>query len=181
MYLERIMSGIPQINSHVAPVAKLLLETWVEGGTVYIAGNGGSASTSQHFATDLQKVLIERKIRGKVSSLSDNISSLTMIANDYSFAEVYSKQLELYLMRKDLLICISASGNSENIRRAIEVTKSRNVKSIGITGFDGGWLSENCSIPVILKTDIGDYGVAEDLHIILCHAVKEYLMNELVI
>lgn len=179
MYLRRLMQRLSPIELHVPILAEMLLETWSKGGTVYVLGNGGSASTSQHFSADLQKVFIERSFHGKVISLNDNISTITMIANDYSFDEIFSRQLRSKIEKDDIVICISASGNSINVRKAIEVARELAVKSVGIVGFDGGWMRDNCSICLLIETDVGDYGVAEDAHLILCHAVKEYLVERL--
>jgi D-sedoheptulose 7-phosphate isomerase len=176
MYIHRISKRISQIDEELLELfSSALLDTWSQEGVVYVIGNGGSAATSQHFATDIQKLSMQRGLQWRILSLNDNNSLVTMIGNDYSFDEIFSRQLTILLRRNDLLICISASGNSRNIQNAVEIARKRGTKSMGIVGFNGGWLKQNASVCLNIETDMGDYGVAEDLHMILCHSVKEYL------
>lgn len=121
---------------------------------VFICGNGGSASTSDHFATDLIK-------KGKRAiSLSANASVITMIGNDYGFEHVFSKQLEPFVTKEDLVITISCSGTSPNIKRAQEMALDKGATVYTFTTFKG---------------EDRDYGKLENEHLTFAHAVSALL------
>lgn len=147
-------------------------------GSVYVAGNGGSAATANHFAVDLG---VGSHIRntGRVInaiSLSSNSAILTALGNDVSFENIFSKQLEVHNPEPtDLVIAISASGNSTNILRLLETAKRYSVKTCALTGFEGGAAKSIVDISVHVPTSIGEYGIVEDLHLAICHAVAEAL------
>ena len=139
------------------------------GGTIWVAGNGGSASTASHFAQDMGE--IGRKIRGKgfrTQSINDNVSALTAISNDYSYDNVFSLQIEYNFDLGDVLIVISASGNSPNVIKAVNLAKEKGGVTVGLVGFeDGGRLAQICDHMVHIKSKKGEYGPVEDLHLIL--------------
>ncbi len=143
------------------------------GATVYIAGNGGSAATAGHWANDLVKA--GRRAGGppmRAVSLGQNVSSLTALANDEGYDRVFSGQLENLGRPEDLLVVISASGNSPNLVRAVEAARARGIATVGILGFDGGVLKSMVGIPVWVPTDRGAYELAEDCHSAICHALS---------
>jgi len=147
-------------------------------GVVYIAGNGGSAATADHFAVDLGVGAHTRKKERVVNaiSLSSNSAILTALGNDVSFENIFSMQLEIHNPGSaDLVIVISASGDSPNILRLLETAKRYGVKTCAITGFDGGKAKSIVDISIHVPTNIGEYGIAEDLHLAICHAVAEAL------
>ena len=150
------------------------------GTTIYIAGNGGSASTASHWVNDLGKAT---KAAGRppmrVMSLSDNISWLTALGNDEGYHRVFSGQLENFAKSGDVLIVISASGNSPNLVEAVKVARDNGVTTIGFLGFDGGVLKEMVDLPVWLPTNRGEYGLVESAHSLLCHVLSECLVRDL--
>ena len=144
--------------------------------TVFILGNGGSASTASHFANDLG--IGPRRLGGatyRAVSLSDNVSALTAIANDRHYDEVFVEQLKTLLDPGDLVLAISASGNSPNILRAAQYARTQGAIVVAFTGFGGGQLVELADDVVHIATPHGDYGPVEDLHMLLDHLLTSYL------
>lgn len=143
--------------------------------TIYLLGNGGSAATANHMATDL---MFGSKIKNpslKAISLVGNSSILTATGNDVGFEQIFLRQLEQLINHGDLVILISASGNSPNIIKVAEFTSSQNIKTIGFTGFDGGKLLKMTDISVHVPTSKGKYGIVEDIHSIIGHMITEKL------
>jgi len=145
--------------------------------TVFVAGNGGSATTATHIANDwmLGTGIINPPLR--VICLTDNSAALTATGNDQTFERIFVRQLEHLARPGDLLVGISASGNSENLAVSFDYARKIGVNTVGITGFDGGTLAKMADLSIHVATDIGDYGVAEDIHLLIGHAVKELLMS----
>ena len=141
---------------------------------IFVAGNGGSAAISNHLCCDFTKGCDHKGFnRLKVTSLSCNIPMITAIANDISYDETISYQLETLLSDKDVVILISSSGKSQNILNAAAVTRKRHATLIGLTGFDGGVLKNLADIS--LHVPINNYGVVEDVHQSLMHIIAQYI------
>ena len=141
-------------------------------GTIYVIGDGGSASTASHFAVDFLKGLGK-----KVFSLCDNSSILTAISNDDNFIHCYSGQLDTLWEEDDLLLVISVSGNSLNLVDGVGLVKLRSGKVIGLLGKRGtGIIANYCDI--VISVDSDSYELCEDLHLAICHCIKEILANE---
>lgn len=135
---------------------------------IYVIGNGGSASTASHFACDLTT-------HGyRAISLTDNNAVITRIGNDFGYDNIFIEQLKLYFKAGDVLVAISASGNSPNLLRAVEYANTLGT-TVAIVGFDGGRLANMCNIVVHTRTNNGDYEGAEDRHLEVCHAVAKRL------
>jgi D-sedoheptulose 7-phosphate isomerase len=150
------------------------------GSTIYIAGNGGSAATASHWVNDLGKAT---KACGRAPlramSLSDNVSWLTALANDEGYDRVFSGQLENFARAGDVLVVISASGNSANLIKAVELAKLRAVITIGLLGFDGGALKTQVDECLWIPSEKGTYGLVESGHSLLCHILTDCLMKDL--
>ncbi|MDR3348953.1 MAG: SIS domain-containing protein [Acidaminococcales bacterium] len=137
-------------------------------GTVYIFGNGGSASTASHFANDFNKGLSEHLEQPfRFVCLNDNIATILAIANDISYDAIFEFQLRGKVTEKDLVIGISGSGNSPNVLKAIELAKSANALTVGITGFGGGKLAELADVS--LNVPVMSMQITEDVHMIFDH------------
>lgn len=177
-YSKYITHLLANLNFHlVDEVAKLLIKTSKQGGTIYFAGNGGSASAASHFATDFSHGLVGGTGQlVKAVSLSDNASLLTAISNDHGYENIFINQLKNLLQINDVLVVISASGNSPNVVKAAEFAKEKGVKTVALVGFDGGQLKEICDYVVQVETDKGQYGPVEDMHTILNHMLATYLI-----
>ena len=147
---------------------------------LFLAGNGGSAANANHLAADLIYG-VNQAGRGtfQVHSLSANPSVLTCLGNDIGYENIFSHQLFRKASKGDLCFLISASGNSQNLIRAVEACKSLGLISIGILGFDGGKLAKVVDHLVLVETDIGKYGPVEDIHLGICHAVSALVAKEL--
>jgi D-sedoheptulose 7-phosphate isomerase len=150
------------------------------GGTVYLAGNGGSAAIASHWANDLGKgTKASSRAFMRVICLSDNVSWLTALANDEGYDRVFSGQLENFAGRGDLFVAISASGSSPNLIEAVELARERGVVTIGLLGFDGGVLRGLVDECLWLPTDPGKYGLVESGHSVLCDILTTCLMLDL--
>lgn len=148
-------------------------------GTVYVAGNGGSAATATHWVNDLCKATrADGRLPIKAMSLTDNASFLTALANDEGYDRVFAGQLENFAKAGDVLIVISASGNSPNLVRAVETARERGVATIALLGFDGGILKEKADDFVWLPTEIGAYGLAETGHSVVTDVITTCLIRE---
>jgi D-sedoheptulose 7-phosphate isomerase len=147
--------------------------------TVYVAGNGGSAATASHWVNDLGKAT-KRSGRTpmRVMCLGDNSSWLTALANDEGYDEVFSGQLENFTHEGDVLVVISASGNSPNLVRAVDVARRAGAVTIGLLGFDGGVLKDRVSDCVWLSTEKGAYELVEDGHAVICHILTTCLAQD---
>jgi len=143
--------------------------------TVFVAGNGGSATTASHMVTDLMfgRGLPEPGLR--VVGLADNQAVITATGNDVSFDEVFARQIRRLAHAGDILILISASGKSPNIIRAAEEARSLGVTVIGLTGFDGGQLAGLSDVSIHVPSETGASGPVEDVHLIINHMLVHLL------
>ncbi len=171
--LDNLDTGI------IEKVTRFIESAYNTGNYIYIIGNGGSASTASHMANDFLKNICTNSEGGfKVLSLTDNNSIITAISNDEGYENLFINQLKVFLKKDDVLIAISASGNSANILNAIEYAKNRGAKTIGFVGFDGGKLRDMVDVCVHIKTSKGVYGPVEDIHLILNHIISGYLKDK---
>jgi D-sedoheptulose 7-phosphate isomerase len=147
-----------------------------KGAMIYVAGNGGSAATASHWVNDLGKAT-KRSGQApiRVMSLSDNVSWLTALANDEGYERVFAGQLENFAQPGDVLVVISASGNSQNLVQAVELAKSRGATTIAFVGFDGGVLKDMVHDYFWFPTSKGAYGIVESGHALLCHILTTCL------
>ena len=163
----------------VERVFQLLRRARDSGATVYVAGNGGSAATAAHWTNDLGK---RTKHSGRspirVMCLADNTPWLTALANDEGYERVFSGQLENFARAGDLLVVISASGNSPNVVQALEFAKSKGLVTVGFLGFDGGVAKNMVDECVWIATEKGDYELVEDCHMVLCHILTKCLSED---
>lgn len=161
----------------VEKAAELIIEKIVNGKSIWVIGNGGSASTAEHFEIDLMYIKrdsIERKI--KVTALTSNSAVITAIANDKGYEYIFSTQLERKAQKGDLCIIISASGNSKNLVEANKVCKTIGIQTLAILGFDGGELLKTSDVPIHFKSEYGRYGVVEDVHLSICHQISQAVL-----
>ena len=169
-YLDEVLATTALLRAEeVASGCQLLADAIRNERGVYICGNGGSASTASHLAVDLGKNLhtgTGRRVR--VISLTDNVPWLTALANDLGYAECFVEQLRNYLQPDDLVIGISASGDSENVVRAFEYARDLGAQLLALIGFDGGRLAQLA--PRRVWVDSYDYGIVESAHLIVAHA-----------
>ena len=144
---------------------------------IFVCGNGGSAAIANHLLCDYIKLLRKNtKLKPKVISLSTSNELITAISNDFAYDKIFSEQLEYLANAGDLLILISSSGNSKNIINAIKFCKKKKIKTIGLSGFKGGYLSKEADINLHFKCE--NYGISEDSHHVVMHVVIQYLRQK---
>ena len=165
----------------IAAVARLMLECWRSGHTVFCVGNGGSAATAAHFVTDLMWGHRDGVTEPpRVIALTTNLALLTAVGNDVSYDEVFVEQLRGLLRPGDLVVAISVSGNSPNVLRAVQFARERGGQAIGLVGCDGGRLKSLCAACVHVATAKGEYEVAEDVHHTACHIIASFVKRQIV-
>ncbi len=158
----------------IARLADQIVIAEKKGREIFVMGNGGSAATASHWATDLSKTAyVAGRPMIRCRSLSENIPYLTAIGNDLSFDDIFSRQLENILTLGDLVILISGSGNSKNLIKACLWAKKKKAQTVGILGFDGGKLKKMVDLPIIVPST--QYGVIEDMHMAIGHILTFYL------
>jgi D-sedoheptulose 7-phosphate isomerase len=177
-YLSNINRAISEIDlDKIQTVAQVIYNAYKNDKQIFIIGNGGSASTASHFACDLGKGTVKdfskRQKRFRVFSLTDNVATLMAFGNDLSFDKVFSEQLKNLINAGDLVIGISASGNSPNVVKAIEYAKSVGAKTVGLLGFTtGGKLKRLVDFEITVQDN--HYGRSEDIHLIIVHLISNY-------
>ena len=142
-YLARLRDLLDVLPDQSDRFIDTLFDAFERGATVFLAGNGGSAANASHFGQDLAKgtlASMDATRRFRVIPLTDNIGFITALANDEGYDSIFEQQLRNLGRRGDVLVAISGSGNSPNVLRAVEYARSAGIKTIGVTGFDGGKL-----------------------------------------
>ncbi len=174
-YLSEVLGRLD--DAAIAAFIDALLSARERGARIFFIGNGGSAATASHFANDIAigSRSFERPFRA--ISLADNVAILTAVANDYGYDEVFVRQLQALMSPGDVVVAISASGNSPNVVKAVEWANAHGGITVGLTGFDGGRLMRAARLAVHAPTHKGEYGPTEDVHIVLNHLVGAFLIN----
>ncbi len=177
-YLSELLAALD--HDEVRRVADCFLKARALAATIYFVGNGGSAATASHFAQDLTEVGRKAGLNGfRTLSLTDSVPYITALANDYGYESVFTWQLAELFKKNDVLVAISASGNSPNVVNAVQYAKKSGGVTIGLVGFDGGKLKTMCDHVINVKTRPGEYGPVEDVHMVLDHMITTYLLMKL--
>jgi D-sedoheptulose 7-phosphate isomerase len=164
----------------VVDVVDELHDAWRRRALIAIAGNGGSASTASHMATDLVKATkVDGRPAVRALSLADNVALLTALANDDGYEVGFERQVEAIFRPGDVLVLISASGNSPNVVNAAQEAQALGGKAIALVGFDGGKLAEICDLVVHARSERGEYGPVEDVHLVLNHMITGCLLERI--
>ncbi len=181
-YIDYLSQVLNKINKKsISDLEKLLEKTRRHNNTIFIAGNGGAASTAITMANDLGfDVLKKTKIKKtfKIQSLNDNPSVITAIANDTGYENTFVNQLKIHFKKGDILIVLSASGNSLNLIKACNWVKKKNGKTVGILGFDGGKLLKICNLNIHIKTQKNEYGPVEDAQLVINHILAHWFQKK---
>ena len=175
-YFSTIKKLLDELDKDSIEAAVNLIESSINGGRhIYIMGNGGSAATASHMANDFSKgIKTGTQKHFKAISLTDNVPLITAIGNDEGYDQIFVNQLKAFMNKGDVVIGISASGNSPNILNALQYAKDNGAKTIGIIGFDGGKAKELVDACIHVKTPYGWYGPVEDIHMIMDHLISGY-------
>lgn len=156
---------------------EMLVEAVRKGRRIFLCGNGGSASDSQHIACELIGRIREHGISVPAFSLASNISTLTALSNDFGYENIFSKQLTVYGKEGDILIVMSTSGESLNIIRALETARKLNMKIIGLTGRKENRLSSMANLAIRVPSD--DTPRIQEAHIMIGHILTSVLKRAL--
>jgi D-sedoheptulose 7-phosphate isomerase len=178
-YLAELARVLPLVPDHaLAEAIEILLEARATGRRIYVMGNGGSASTASHLVCDLVKsAAVEGFAPLKAFTLADNTALLTAWANDWAYERIFVEQVVGLIEPGDVLIAISASGNSRNIVAALSAANSLGAHTIGLLGFDGGAALE--LVDVAIHIPCADYGLVEDTHAAIGHAMTAAIRQTL--
>ena len=150
---EDVFARLDALAREVERAGALMAETLAAGGKLLLCGNGGSAADSQHIAAELTGRFVRDRRPLAALALTTDTSALTSVANDYSFEEVFARQVTALGRRADCLLAISTSGHSRNVVRAVEAARAAGLHVIGLLGRDGGALRALCDVPIVVPSD----------------------------
>ena len=178
--LKKVLDDLPL--EPIEQIIQLMEEAYQAERKIFVIGNGGSAATASHMMNDLCKGTLGHKgdapwRRCRVISLADNVALMTAWANDTDYNHIFSEPLKNLAQAGDVLVAISASGNSPNIIAAAEAAKELGVEVVGLTGFGGGQLANLSDAAFVVPSS--EYGPVEDVHMILDHIITGYLYERL--
>ncbi|MEB2312597.1 MAG: SIS domain-containing protein [Sorangiineae bacterium] len=170
-FLDELVAALGEIDERaVERIVGLLADAHRAGRAVLIMGNGGSAATASHFACDLQAAARSGK-RLRVSSLNDNVPVLTALANDLGYENVFSEQVASNVAAGDIVIVLTASGDSENVLRAVRAASDHGAVTVGILGFGGGRARALVDHALVLQSR--KFGIVESAHSALEHLITD--------
>jgi len=177
-YFQRLHDATATVDrDKLAAAADLISRAYENRATVFSCGNGGSAAISNHLHCDhLKGCQTDTSLRPRLVSLSATIETMTAIANDLSYDEIFVYQLQTMADPGDVLITVSSSGDSENVIRAVKWANENDVRVISMTGFNGGRSARLAEIN--LHVDSDNYGIIEDVHQSLMHILAQYVRLE---
>ncbi len=178
-YIDNLKELLDQIDPVIIEQIIQEIEITVQNRSkIYILGNGGSSATASHMVNDLGAGLRRRGIMNfDVSSLGDNSPVVTAIANDIGYENIFYMQMKGLLSADDLVIAISCSGDSPNILKAVKYAKELGCRIVGVTGFEGGQLKIDSDVNSHVDAPKGEYGLVEDVHMVLDHIVYSYYIH----
>ena len=174
-YIGDILKSIDTLSVH--RLIEILIDARNKDANIFVIGNGGSAATASHFANDINIGTQSYQNPFRVISLVDNLTIISALGNDFGYENIFSKQLALQSRPNDLLIGISASGNSPNLLNAFEYAISSNIFTVSLTGFDGGKLKDLANHNIHVPTKDKEYGPAEDAHMVIVGLIGSYLIR----
>lgn len=180
MASESIEAKRAFFDSHsdaVARAAQLLVEAIKADGKVLIFGNGGSAADAQHIAAELVNRLNYDRPPIAAIALTTDTSILTSVGNDSTFEDLFERQLRALGRAGDVAIAISTSGNSPNVLRAVEAARALKIKTVGLTGRDGGRLASEVDVPLVVETESTQR--IQETHITIGHILCELIEDAL--
>ncbi len=187
-YLQETKELVGQLDPEtIERFTNVMFEAWQNGNTLYLFGNGGSAGTAQHMACDLFKcTIVAGKPRFKVLCLNDNMPLMSALTNDDGWGEVYVQQLMTWWKPGDVVLGISVHGGvgedkagvwSQNLLKAIAYANDHDGKSLGLVGFDGGAMKDQCTESIIIPAESTPH--TEGLHVVMHHLVATALRQKI--
>jgi D-sedoheptulose 7-phosphate isomerase len=162
--------------AQVAEVVELLRKAADTGAQIFVFGNGGSAANASHFVTDVGKGSSDASgVRFRILSLNDNTAWMTAIGNDYSYEDVFLRQLQNYARPGDLALCMSVSGNSPNLTKAMSWARENGVTTVALVGAKRGGLATIAEHVLVIPDT--HYGRVEDAQMTICHMLAYAFME----
>lgn len=179
-YFFNVETLLPNDLSEIDQIIEALITAITQKRNIWMIGNGGSASTADHFEVDLSFVrLTNNPITVKAKSLCSNSALITAIGNDIGFEKIFSHQLLRNASQGDLCFAISASGNSPNIIEAFKICDEKSVRKIALLGFDGGIVRKLADHSILVESEIGQFGPVEDTHLSICHYIASIIKDRI--
>lgn len=184
MFFDVYASGITEAlntidRDSIDDARRVILEHASDRLPIYVFGNGGSASLSEHFSCDHTKgVRHDTPLHSNIISLASNMALITAIANDYSYDEIFSKQIEAFPDKCGLAIAISASGSSKNIVKGLRTARDKGIKTMAFVGFDGGHVLDYEMADYVVHVLSDNYGIVEDCHQIVMHSIAQSIRSK---
>ena len=169
-----------ELSDTIDKAVKIITKKLQNGGKILLCGNGGSAADAQHLAAEFLVRLRPNVNRPAIPALSlaQDTSTITACGNDYGFDDIFLRTLQAIGTKKDVLICISTSGNSKNILRVLKEAKKRNIFTIGFLGNDGGKAKKKCDIKLVVDSNIT--ARIQECHIFLGHFILQNVEDNLI-
>jgi D-sedoheptulose 7-phosphate isomerase len=170
-YLLKDKAALDSLSiEKLTPIIDVFHKAWQDDRQIFVFGNGGSAANCSHFATDLGKGSSDKlPKRFKIISLNDNTAWITAIGNDYSYDDIFLRQLQNYAQPGDVVLTMSVSGNSPNLVKAIQWSKEKGLATIALVGQKRGKLADIAEH--VIAIDDGHYGRVEDVHMTIAHLI----------
>jgi D-sedoheptulose 7-phosphate isomerase len=180
VYASGISEALSKIDKASISQAHRVIEMYAkEQSPIYVFGNGGSAALSEHFSCDHTKgVRHDTPLQSNIISLASNMALITAIANDYSYDDIFSKQIEAFPNNRGLAIAISASGNSKNIVKGLRKAGEKGLETMAFVGFNGGQVVDYELADYIVHVPSDNYGIVEDCHQILMHSIAQAIRSK---
>jgi D-sedoheptulose 7-phosphate isomerase len=177
LYRSQLVNAISSVDlDTVEQAITWLSEARDNNRHIFVCGNGGSASTASHFTCDILKgASFERDRRFRILALTDSLPTLTAYSNDVCYECVFEEQLKNFAQKNDVIMAISASGNSPNVVRAVEYGNSIGCRTVALTGRDGGKLGGLAQLNIQVRAQ--HMGRIEDTHLIICHMIAYHFME----
>jgi len=172
-----VLQTLGSLDSLVCKAAEVAAQSLQSGGKLMFCGNGGSAADCQHLAAELTGRFIKDRRPLAAIALSTDTSAITCISNDYSFEEVFARQVQGLGRSGDVLVGISTSGNSRNVIRAVEEALAAGMSVIGLLGRDGGALHELCNVAIVVPSQVT--ARIQESHILIGHTLCGMIEQQL--
>jgi D-sedoheptulose 7-phosphate isomerase len=177
-YFQRLEQSIAQLPyGQIDQIVGVLGRAFEEERTIFVFGNGGSASSASHMVSDMNRGVCDANRRIKVMALTDNVPLLTACANDHGYETVFSEQLRNFVQPGDVALAISCSGDSPNVLLALTTARQAGAFTLGLGGFNGGAMKDLCDVCAVVPSD--NMQIIEDLHLAMLHAIFTALKEKI--
>jgi len=171
-YAEGVLLALDsETQARIEEVIYCLINATLAEKRIWIIGNGGSSATASHFSADLMRQSLQEKFKVRATSLSESLTRITALGNDYGFEVIFENQIQKLADEGDVLVLLSASGKSLNLIKALHCAKGLGLKTVSLVGFQGGALKQESDICLHFLTKEGAYETAEDSQSIVCHYI----------